>query len=213
MASPTALHPADTTVPSDETFVDALCAAGPHPSLGGAADVYGWLIGSWDVRAVDYEPDGTRHESSGEWHFAWVLAGRAVQDVFIVPRREAQDASAAFRVRYGTTIRVCDPATAGWRIVWFNPATGAETHLVGRRAGADVVQDGALEDGTPIRWSFVDISPDAFTWRGETSPDGGRTWRLDAEFFCRRAAAGVSADEPDRAVNDAPSALDARGGQ
>jgi hypothetical protein len=178
--------------PTRGGFLDVLHAAGPAVELGDAADVYGWLIGSWIARVVDYGPDGVGHESTGEWHFAWVLAGRAVQDVFIVPPRQARRdaARASERVRYGTTLRVCDPATGAWRIVWFNPASGAETHLVGRREGRAVVQEGRLDDGTAIRWSFVDVAADSFTWRGEVSPDGGRTWNVDAEFFCRRAPSG-----------------------
>jgi hypothetical protein len=37
-----------------------------------------------------------------------------------------------------------------------------------------------------VRWSFSDIMPDCFTWRGETSLDNGTNWRLDVEFFARR---------------------------
>lgn len=43
-------------------------------------------------------------------------------------------------------------------------------------------------DGSLMRWSFVDTTPDSFTWRGELSTDGGATWRLEAEFFGRRMA-------------------------
>ena len=48
------------------------------------------------------------------------------------------------------------------------------------------MQDGKLEDGTLIRWSFTDITPDTFHWLGERSRDGGTSWQLQAEFFARR---------------------------
>lgn len=173
-------------------FFQALASPGPAPGLEGAAADYGWLVGSWEARVFDYEPDGTRHESRGEWHFAWVLAGRAMQDVWISPPRavQAETGGAGERVRYGTTLRIHEPATGAWRVAWFNPVTGAETHLVGRRVGSEVVQEGRLADGTQVRWSFVDLTAVSFTWRGEVSADDGLTWRVDAEFFCTRAPTG-----------------------
>ncbi len=170
-------------------FLATLLASGPAPALADGAGTYDWLIGSWEATVVDYDPDGARHESRGEWHFAWVLAGRAVQDVWISPPRAEQEKTggAGERVRYGTTLRVFDPAAGTWRVAWFNPVSGAEVHLVGRRAGDAVIQEGQLADGARIRWSFVDIRPHSFTWRGELSIDGGRTWNVDAEFLCTRA--------------------------
>jgi hypothetical protein len=38
-----------------------------------------------------------------------------------------------------------------------------------------------------LRWSFNDITPDAFVWRGEHSTDGGASFRLVEEMRLRRA--------------------------
>ena len=48
-------------------------------------------------------------------------------------------------------------------------------------------QEGTDADGTPARWRFTEIKPDSFHWLGERSADGGTTWRLEVEFFVRRA--------------------------
>lgn len=170
-------------------FLEALHASGPAPELGDAAGVYSWLVGSWEMRVVDYPPDGPPREAAGEWHFGWVLEGRAVQDVFIVPTRPLRDGSLPRKGnRYGSSIRVYDAAVGAWKVIWINPVNGVEEHLVGRRVGDDIVQEGRCADGSLMRWSFVDITPDSFTWRGELSTDGGATWRLEAEFFGRRIA-------------------------
>jgi len=83
---------------------------------------------------------------------------------------------------------VYDGTTGAWKVIWVNPVTGAENHLVGRRVGNEVVQEGRCADGSLIRWSFIDIAPDSFTWRGERSTDDGATWILEREFFGRRMA-------------------------
>lgn len=169
-------------------FLDALHSSGPAPELGDAAGVYGWLVGSWEMRVVDLPADGPRREAVGEWHFAWVLEGRAVQDVFIVPARPLRDGPATPRKgnRYGASIRVYDAAAGAWKVIWINPVNGVEEHLLGRRVGDEIVQEGRRADGSLIRWSFVDITADSFTWRGECSTDGGATWFLEAEFFGQR---------------------------
>jgi hypothetical protein len=54
------------------------------------------------------------------------------------------------------------------------------------QAGEDIVQLGTAPGGSKIRWSFSEITPDSFRWRGEVSSDGGATWRLNVEFLARR---------------------------
>jgi len=68
------------------SFTDALLAQGPVPAQAVRMTLYTPLLGSWEVDVVDYEDGGPRRTSKGEWHFAWVLEGRAIQDVFIAPR-------------------------------------------------------------------------------------------------------------------------------
>lgn len=38
-----------------------------------------------------------------------------------------------------------------------------------------------------LRWSFNDIQPDTFVWRGEQSTDAGATFHLAEEMHLRRA--------------------------
>ena len=37
-----------------------------------------------------------------------------------------------------------------------------------------------------VRWVFVEVTPEAFHWRGEVSEDGGRSWTCETEFLARR---------------------------
>jgi hypothetical protein len=167
------------------SVAEVLHSSGPSSELGSAASVYDWLIGSWDVRVIDYDDEGSTRESRGEWHFSWVLEGRAVQDVFIVPSKDQRSAQLSKEGnRYGTTLRIYDPEIKAWRITWFNPVRNVENHLVGKKVGNEIIQEGSNENGSArMRWSFRDIKENSFRWTGEESPDNGKTWRLGAEFF------------------------------
>jgi hypothetical protein len=166
-------------------FVSALVADGPHPSLGAHADTYGRFIGSWSGEVHDHFPDGQISVGSVEVHFAWVLEGRAVQDLWIAPARPQRGGRAVARDRYGMTLRVFDPPSETWRVVWINPSADTRTDLVGRRHGDDVVQLGT-RDGRPIRWTFSEVQSDSFLWQGHILEPDGMTFRLEAEFRFRR---------------------------
>ncbi|CAE6748672.1 hypothetical protein R70006_02934 [Paraburkholderia domus] len=168
-------------------FHAALTAPARAADIDAADDVYGWLIGSWDMDVLHYRVDLGNARRRGEIHFGWVLEGRAVQDVWIMPpRSERHAANAPAETMYGTTLRVWDPALRAWRVTYINPLTGQRDELVGRRVGDDLVQIGTHADGTPIRWNFTDITRDSFRWTGVALAQDGVTWALEAEFHARR---------------------------
>jgi hypothetical protein len=152
-----------------------------HPAADRAdkMGLYGWLIGSWEMDAVMRGDDGTQSRGKGEIHFGWVLEGRAIQDVWILPG-----------VFYGSTLRVYDPGIDAWHILWSDPVKQLYTRQIGRARGADIVQEGMADSGAAVRWSFTEITPDSFRWLGERSLDGGATWQPQAEFFARRLKRG-----------------------
>ena len=164
-----------------------LAAASRSPEIPEEMDVYGWAIGSWELDIVGYDDDGEVIHTKGEAHFGWVLEGRAVQDVFINPRRsERGPHSPKFANWFGTTLRIYDPSIQGWRVNWFNPHDGVRAELVGRRRGKEIVQEGKFPDGTPIRWTFCEVTENSFRWRGERLEPDGKTWRLQVEFRGKR---------------------------
>jgi hypothetical protein len=167
--------------------MDALFASGRASDIPESEDVYGWLVGSWDLDIATYWKDVSAYGLKGEVQFARVLEGRAVQDVWIMPRRSDRSGPRDHGVNsYGTTLRVWDPALRAWRVTWINPAQGARSELVGRWSGKDIVQLGHHADGTPIRWMFTEITKDSFHWTGEALDTDGRTWRLQGDFRARR---------------------------
>ena len=178
-----------TIKPAEVTGLHAaLVASGRSLDIPESEDVYGWLIGSWKLNVYHYRGfDVSAREIKGEVHFAWVLEGRAVQDVWIMPPRSERKPDLEKTMNmYGTTLRVWDPSIQAWRITWINPVRNHREEQIGRWSGKDVVQVGSRFDGTPTRWRYTEITPDSFHWLGEALETDGKTWKLEGEFRARR---------------------------
>jgi hypothetical protein len=169
------------------SFLDALHADRPAADRADKMGLYGWLVGRWTIDAIYHLDDGTTRRSRGEIHADWVLEGRAVQDVWIVPARDVERSNPPGRGDfYGTTLRVYDPKLDAWHILWTDPLNQVYRQQIGHARGDDIVQDGTDETGALVRWSFTEITPNSFRWLGERSSDGGATFRLLVEFLARR---------------------------
>ncbi|HEX2591559.1 MAG TPA: hypothetical protein VHL34_08680 [Rhizomicrobium sp.] len=167
---------------------DALLARGPSPDLSADDNLFGWLVGSWDVEVHDFETDGARRVSNGEWHFAWVLEGRAIQDVFVTPKRGERSFGPMPANRYGTTLRIFDVASSVWRLVWINPVRNDVDMLTTRRDDGDIVQEGVDVNGTRFRWIFSNITDDGFTFCAEEALESTGDWKKLAELTATRTS-------------------------
>jgi hypothetical protein len=172
----------------ESDFLLLLSSGGRSPEIPESDDVYGWLVGSWELDVLHYRAaDVSAKGITGEAHFGWTLEGRAIQDVWIMPRCSHRT-SDSDRVNnmYGTTLRIWDPVIRAWHIRWINPVSGHEERQIGRRVGGEIVQIGTRVDGTPTRWRFTEIAGDSFHWIGEALDHDGRRWKLEGEFRARR---------------------------
>lgn len=159
----------------DNPLLPYLPASRPHPDLGANAELYGRFIGSWDVHNRHFDEQRREWvETEREVHFGWILDGRAIQDLWGSPTEG-----------FGTTIRCYDPTIDAWRVEFLSPRYGSYCSLIGRARGDMIMQEGRQSDGRLIRWTFNDITPTTFVWRGEISDDGA-DFRLEQEMHCRR---------------------------
>ena len=169
------------------SFRDALHADRPAADRADKMGLYGWLVGRWTIEGIYYLSDDTTRRTRGEIHADWVLEGRALQDVWIVPARDARrDDPPGPGDFYGTTLRIYDPKLDAWHILWADPLNQVYRRQIGRARGDDIVQEGTDESGAPVRWCFTEITPNSFRWLGQRSADGGKTFRLLVEFLARR---------------------------
>jgi len=156
-------------------------ASGPHAPYSEKLMLYGQFVGSWNIISNWFNAAGEcTKQAAGEWHFDWILGGRGVQDVLFRSGAPADE--------FGTTLRCYDAKLDVWHISWMQPCGGEFVHLVGRKVGDAIVQEGSSVGSRRRRerWSFVDIRQNSFLWRGEVSIDGGGSWTLEQEMSAHR---------------------------
>jgi hypothetical protein len=167
-------------------MIEALQAEGPYPEYADKLMLFGRLVGSWDIegRAFDESGNVTR-ETTGEWHFGWVLEGRVIEDVIISPPRAGRSAGQV-SVAYDAAIRAYDPTLDSWRVTIVAPIYGVTLNLIARDHDGDIWQEGAGPDGRPIRWNFSEFTDERVLWQGFVSNDDGQTWVRDEEIVLTR---------------------------
>jgi hypothetical protein len=184
-----AAHP-PTFDPLSSSFVRMLHARGPDNEREPKLALYSWLVGSWEMDVTTILDDGTTHRGEGEIHAGWVLQGRAIQDVWMIPRlrdrKPGIEPLPGAGHWYGTTLRIYDPSLNAWRILWNDPATNFFTQQVGRARDAEIVQTGPDPRGGLTRWTFSEIAENSFHWTAERAPDE-MNWRREVDIDARRA--------------------------
>jgi hypothetical protein len=172
------------------SLAEVLLAGEPDRERAPKLALYGWLVGHWETTVSTHLEDGSQHEGRGEIHADWILQGRAIQDVWMIPRLAERRPSVAPLPGagnwYGTTLRIYDPNTDAWHILWSDPVTCFFTQQLGRARGHDIVQEGPDPRGGLMRWTFSDIQPESFHWTGERAADG-KSFRLEVDIRARRA--------------------------
>ena len=174
--------------PSPElSAIAALGADGPDPLYRERLSLFGQFVGEWLLDVTFYSADGTAVSNfKADWMFSWILRGRGIQDVLLIPPREERDANPDATVKCGTTLRYYDPELDVWRVVWVGAHSNTYIPLIGRKTDDGILLEGPDTDGSPLRWMFSEITPDSFLWTGHTSKDGGRSWYLEQRMTAAR---------------------------
>lgn len=186
-------NPPEIISPPDpaQAGIENLRAHGPHPGYADALHTFGQFVGIWDMDVALFDPVGkiTYHQPC-VWMFSWILDGRAIQDVLIGPPRPG--ASGKERAM-GTTVRYFNEALHRWEITYMSATSRTYIQLAGGERGDSIILEGKDVDGSPLRWTFTEVTADSFHWRGYISSDAGKTWRMEQEMFAHRRPIGSGA--------------------
>lgn len=150
--------------------------------------LFGRLVGSWDIDVATLDTDGTWRHERGEWHFGWILDGRAIQDVWITPARGLRHPEGIPPEEYGTSIRLYDPAGDRWRSVWVGPVLGNLRTFETRETEDGVALVGSDDLGRSMHWVFSEMTDDTFDWRSQITEDAGESWSIVQTMKARRRA-------------------------
>lgn len=173
----------------------APAVAGTLVSEGPAIDApeglgqFGRLVGEWSCTGYQRGREGewAPNPWTNHWSWMWVLDGHAVQDVW-----EGSAASPA-GPNIGTNLRIYDPETDLWRIVWTTTLTHDFDLFEAQAVDGDMVMTGRVtgRGARPdhhARIVFHDIGEDGFAWRYEASLTGADgSYAEQARMICRRA--------------------------
>ena len=91
-------------------LASVLHASGPLGSRRDALSLFGRFVGTWHLDWSGITPAGEAASATGELHIGYVLGGRAVQDVWIVPGPGQPGEGEPPLAFHGTTIRF------GWQV-------------------------------------------------------------------------------------------------
>ncbi|GAB4109260.1 MAG: hypothetical protein Kow001_09110 [Acidobacteriota bacterium] len=149
----------------------------PNPRAPQELAQFAFLLGKWRGLARLKREDGTWETLNASWEGRYILDGYAIADEYRMTTPDGQ------LLVFGANLRAYDAGKKAWNMKWLNALSGTWTDLGPEELGG-VVADGAaisycMEEPVArhalTRATYVRISADRFTWRGERSDDG-RTW-------------------------------------
>ena len=165
----------------ENEFLAALYSAEANPELGENLDLFGEFVGEWEFDWYGYEPGKEKQHEKGEWIFSWVLDGRVIQDLWIIPGRNRRNLKGLPKGEYGTTLRFYNENTKVWNVVWLGPIKNRLNTFEARKIGEEIVMEETNGTSEGMKWIFSEISENSFRWKSIICEDG-ENWKLVQEM-------------------------------
>ena len=148
---------------------------------------FGFLIGTWNVAATRFKPDGSvLVQYPAVWTAQYLNEGRMVMDDFraLAPNGQAISSYVTLRTYCETTQRWEMSGLAAGQ-----PAANAQWHGVRSQDDmllhADGVDPGGQRVQSEIR--FFNITPDSFAWESHSRTDDAHRWIRSASLLATKA--------------------------
>ena len=137
--------------------------------LNGAEKEFDYLLGDWEFTSEDKEHGKLR----GYWSAVKLAEGQILDEYRVVG-----DNGETYYVT--STLRNYNKFLARWELIGSEPGSGLQDFGTARRVGDEmhIEQTFGVASGTRsmMRIRYYNIRPDAFSWAGDRSTDGGKTW-------------------------------------
>jgi hypothetical protein len=137
--------------------------------LNGAEKEFDYLLGDWEFTSEDKEHGKLR----GYWSAVKLAEGQILDEYRVVG-----DKGETYYVT--NTLRNYNKFLARWELIGSEPGGGLQDFGTGTRVGNEmhIEQTFGVASGRPsmMRIRYYNIRPDAFSWAGDRSTDGGKTW-------------------------------------
>jgi hypothetical protein len=131
---------------------------------------FDYLLGDWEFTSVSRE-FGAGH---GYWSAVRLAEGAQILDEYRVVGDSGQTYYAS------STLRAYNAVLDQWELVSAESGTGLQNVGTAHRVGAEmrIEQKFGVMSANPSIWRirYYDIRPDRFSWTGDRSTDGGKTW-------------------------------------
>jgi len=134
---------------------------------------FDYLLGDWEFTSVSREFGTGR----GYWSAVRLAEGAQILDEY----RVVGDSGQTYYV--SSTLRAYNAVLDQWELVSAESGTGLQNVGTAHRVGAEmhIEQKFGVMSPNPSIWRirYYDIRPDRFSWTGDRSTDGGKTWVTD----------------------------------
>src|SRR5256712_6022380 len=134
---------------------------------------FDYLLGDWEFTSVSREFGTGR----GYWSAVRLAEGAQILDEY----RVVGDSGQTYYV--SSTLRAYNAVLDQWELVSAESGTGLQNVGTAHRIGAEmhIEQKFGVMSPNPSIWRirYYDIRPDRFSWTGDRSTDGGKTWVTD----------------------------------
>ena len=170
----------------ENEFLAALYSDEANPEIRENQNLFGQFVGEWEFEWFGYEPNKEAEYETGEWIFSWVLDGRVIQDLWIIPGRDRRNLKNVPKGEYGTTLRSFNENTKTWDIIWMGPIKNRTFTFEAKMIGNEIVMNETSSNDVKMKWIISKIEQNSFHWRSILSDDNGETWKLVQEMNVKR---------------------------
>ncbi len=131
---------------------------------------FDYLLGDWEFTSVSREYGKGR----GYWSAVRLAEGAQILDEY----RVVGEGGETYYVT--STLRAYNAVLDQWELVSVESGNGLHDVGTARKVGAEmhIEQKFGVMSKNPSLWRirYYDIKPDSFSWTGDRSTDGGKTW-------------------------------------